>query len=62
MMASTTSPSLEQIIGKQESTWVKRVLRSQTFWVIVAIIIACPELYRRVCPEFRRTFFPSLYV
>jgi ribose transport system permease protein len=41
MMASTTSSSLEQIIGKQESTWVKGVLRSQTFWVIVAIIIAC---------------------
>jgi ribose transport system permease protein len=40
MMASTTS-SLEQIIGKQEMTWVTRVLRSQTFWVIVAIICAC---------------------
>src|SRR5690242_1742694 len=41
MMASTTSSSLEQIIGKQEMTWVTRVLRSQTFWVIVAIICAC---------------------
>jgi len=40
-MASTTSTSLEHIIGKQEMTWVTRVLRSQTFWVIIAIIAAC---------------------
>jgi ribose transport system permease protein len=43
MMASTsnTTTSLEQIIGKQEMGWVARMLRSQTFWVIIAIICAC---------------------
>ena len=33
--------TLEQTIAKQESTWAGKVLRSQTFWVIVAIIVAC---------------------
>lgn len=33
--------TLEQTIAKQEMTWTTRLLRSQTFWVIIAIIIAC---------------------
>jgi ribose transport system permease protein len=37
MMAMT----LEQTIAKQEMKWPSRVLRSQTFWVIVAIVVAC---------------------
>jgi len=38
------SITLEQTIAKQESTWVRRILKSQTFWVVVAIIVACPFL------------------
>jgi ribose transport system permease protein len=33
--------TLEQTIAKQESTWASKMLRSQTFWVIIAIIVAC---------------------
>ncbi len=33
--------TLEQSIAKQEMSWVGRMTRSQTFWVIVAIICAC---------------------
>ncbi len=36
--------TLEQTIAKQESTWSQRLLRSQTFWVIVAIVVACAFL------------------
>lgn len=36
--------TLEQTIAKQESTWAQRLLRSQTFWVIVAIVVACAFL------------------
>lgn len=36
--------TLEQTIAKQESTWPQRMLRSQTFWVVVAIICACAFL------------------
>jgi ribose transport system permease protein len=36
--------TLEQTIAKQESTWSSRLLRSQTFWVVVAIIVACAFL------------------
>jgi ribose transport system permease protein len=36
--------TLEQTIAKQESTWAKRLLSSQTFWVVVAIIVACAFL------------------
>jgi ribose transport system permease protein len=36
--------TLEQTIAKQESTWAKRLLSSQTFWVVVAIIAACAFL------------------
>jgi ribose transport system permease protein len=36
--------TLEQTIAKQESTWSQRLLRSQTFWVVVAIIVACAFL------------------
>jgi ribose transport system permease protein len=36
--------TLEQTIAKQESTWSRRLLRSQTFWVVVAIIVACAFL------------------
>ena len=36
--------TLEQTIAKQESTWAQRLLRSQTFWVVVAIIVACAFL------------------
>jgi ribose transport system permease protein len=38
------SMTLEQTIAKQESTWAKRLLSSQTFWVVVAIIAACAFL------------------
>lgn len=33
--------TLEQTIAKRQSTWVQQMLRSQTFWVFVAIIVAC---------------------
>src|SRR5579871_852423 len=33
--------TIEQHIAKQEMTVVARMLRSQTFWVIIAIIVAC---------------------
>jgi ribose transport system permease protein len=36
--------TLEQTIAKQESTFAQRLLRSQTFWVVVAIIAACAFL------------------
>jgi len=36
--------TLEQTISKQESTWAQRLVRSQTFWVVVAIIVACAFL------------------
>jgi ribose transport system permease protein len=32
--------TLEQTIAKQESTWAKRLLSSQTFWVVIAIVAA----------------------
>jgi ribose transport system permease protein len=32
--------TLEQTIDKQESTWIQRLLRSQTFWVIIALLVA----------------------
>ena len=35
------SITLEQTISKQQSTWLNRLLTSQTFWVFVAIIAAC---------------------
>jgi ribose transport system permease protein len=37
----TVAITLEQTIAKQEMSWVSRMLRSQTFWVIIAIICAC---------------------
>jgi ribose transport system permease protein len=36
--------TLEQSIAKQESSWATRLLRSQTFWVLVAILVACVYL------------------
>ncbi|MEO7221709.1 MAG: ABC transporter permease [Devosia sp.] len=36
--------TLEQTIAKQESTWTKRLVSSQTFWVVVAIVAACAFL------------------
>ena len=33
--------TLEQTIAKQEGTWVSRLLANQTFWVIIALIVAC---------------------
>ena len=36
--------TLEQTIAKQEMSLVSRVTRSQTFWVIIAIIVACAYL------------------
>jgi ribose transport system permease protein len=36
--------TLEQTIAKQESTWAKRLLSSQTFWVVIAIVAACAFL------------------
>lgn len=33
--------TLEQTISRQEMKWPSRILRSQTFWVIIAIIVAC---------------------
>ena len=36
--------TLEETIAKQETTWATRLLRSQTFWVVVAIIAACAFL------------------
>ncbi len=36
--------TLEQTISKQQSTWVNRMLTSQTFWVFIAIIAACAFL------------------
>lgn len=35
------SVSLEQSISKQEHTWLSRITGSQTFWVVVAIVLAC---------------------
>jgi ribose transport system permease protein len=36
--------TLAETIARQESTWVTRLLRSQTFWVTVAIVAACVYL------------------
>jgi len=36
--------TLEQTIEKQESTWTQRLLRSQTFWVIIALLVAMAYL------------------
>jgi ribose transport system permease protein len=36
--------TLEQTIAKQQGTWSSRLLSSQTFWVFVAIIVACVYL------------------
>jgi ribose transport system permease protein len=33
--------TLEQTIAKRQGTWVSDLLSSQTFWVFVAIIVAC---------------------
>lgn len=35
------SVSLDQTIARQEHTWLTRMLGSQTFWVVIAIILAC---------------------
>ena len=35
------SVTLDQAIAQKESTWLARALNSQTFWVLVAIIVAC---------------------
>ena len=36
--------TLEETIAKQETTWASRLLRSQTFWVVIAIVAACAYL------------------
>jgi ribose transport system permease protein len=36
--------TLEETIAKQETTWANRLLRSQTFWVVIAIVAACAYL------------------
>src|SRR3712207_4446174 len=36
--------TLEQSIARQQSTWSSRLFRSQTFWVVIAIIAACAFL------------------
>jgi ribose transport system permease protein len=33
--------TLEETIGKQQHSWSSRLLSSQTFWVVIAILIAC---------------------
>ncbi len=33
--------TLEQTIEKQEHTWLTRMLTSQTFWVVISILLAC---------------------
>ncbi len=38
------SVTLEQTINRQESTWAGKLVRSQTFWVVVAILVACVYL------------------
>ena len=36
--------TLEQTIAKRETTWASRLLSSQTFWVLIAILAACVYL------------------
>jgi ribose transport system permease protein len=36
--------TLEQIIARRQNTWWTSLLRSQTFWVLVAILVACLSL------------------
>jgi len=36
--------TLEQTIAKRETTWASRLLSSQTFWVLIAILVACVYL------------------
>ena len=33
--------TFEQTIDQQEHTWLSRMLSSQTFWVVVAVLLAC---------------------
>src|SRR5258708_7201120 len=36
--------TLEQTISRQQTTWAGRLLASQTFWVFIAIVLACVYL------------------
>lgn len=40
-VTNTTNTTLDQVIGRQEGTWAKRLLNSQAFWVFIAIVAAC---------------------
>ena len=33
--------TLDQTIGQKQQTWLATMLSSQTFWVLVAVILAC---------------------
>src|SRR6266545_6893050 len=33
--------TLDQTIAQKQHTWLSRLLASQTFWVVIAVILAC---------------------
>jgi ribose transport system permease protein len=44
-VSNTTNSTMDQVIGRKQSTWVTQMLNSQTFWVVVAILLACLYLW-----------------
>ena len=38
---STTTTTLEKTIGQKQQSWLAEKLGSQTFWVFVAVVVAC---------------------
>jgi ribose transport system permease protein len=42
---NTTNSTMDQVIGRRQSTWLGQLLNSQAFWVLVAILLACVYLW-----------------
>jgi ribose transport system permease protein len=42
---NTTNSTMDQVIGRRQSTWLSQLLNSQAFWVLVAILLACVYLW-----------------
>ena len=48
---STMAITLDQAIGQKQQNWLSSLLASQTFWVFIAVILACVFLLSRRTPS-----------
>jgi ribose transport system permease protein len=43
-ITGTTNSTMDQVIGRRQTTWYGHLMNSQAFWVFIAIVVACVYL------------------